>query len=198
MGQNLGIRLALKDVAASDKFLAQLCKVLDNAVVHNGDAPVAAGVRMRVLLCRTAVRSPASVADAAGSTTRDGGSRLIDLARSYQGLPQHGNLANAAHHLKTGPVRPLKRDACGVVPTILQFRQPVHQDGGGAVRSGVTHNSAHSTLSNRRQRIGPHPTCSSPACLSSGSRALLSMPATNCRERRALDYFHLVTHIKYQ
>ena len=100
------------------------------------------------------MRSPASVADAAGSAAGNSNTRLVDLARRLQRLPQHGDLSNAAHHLKARSVRPLKRNARRVIPTVLQLRQPAGQNGSCAGSSGIAHNSTHSVLSNNRRRAG--------------------------------------------
>ncbi len=58
----LGVGLGLEGVALGGELVAQLLEVLDDAVVHDGDAIV--HVRVGVALDRLAVRGPARVAEA--------------------------------------------------------------------------------------------------------------------------------------
>ena len=62
MQHRLGVGLGLEHVALGGELVAQLLEVLDDAVVHDGDALV--HVRMGVALDRLAVRRPARVAEA--------------------------------------------------------------------------------------------------------------------------------------
>ena len=62
MQHDLGIGLGLEHRALLLELLAQLAKILDDAVVDHGDA--IGRVRMRVVLGRLAVGGPAGVADA--------------------------------------------------------------------------------------------------------------------------------------
>ena len=62
MGDDLGVGFAAELAAVFGEPLTQLAEVLDDAVVHDGDA--VGGMRMRVALGRPAVRRPARVADA--------------------------------------------------------------------------------------------------------------------------------------
>ena len=62
MGDDFGIGLAAELGAVLDQRFAQLTKVLDDAVMHDGDA--VGGVGMRIALGRPAVRRPARVANA--------------------------------------------------------------------------------------------------------------------------------------
>ena len=62
MQHRLGIGLGLEHVALGGELVAQLLEILDDAVVHDGNALV--HVRMRVALDRLAVRRPARVAEA--------------------------------------------------------------------------------------------------------------------------------------
>ena len=63
MQHDLGVGLGLEDRALFLQLLAQLAKILDDAVVDDGDA--LGRMRMRVVLGRPAVGGPARVADAA-------------------------------------------------------------------------------------------------------------------------------------
>ncbi|CDD85554.1 b229_F2_64 [Collinsella sp. CAG:289] len=62
----LGIGLAPKGVPTRPQLLAKLGKILDNAVMDNGDTPIATHVRMRVLNRRSSMRCPASMTNTAG------------------------------------------------------------------------------------------------------------------------------------
>ena len=68
MQHRLGVGLGLEHVALGGQRVAQLLEVLDDAVVHDGDALV--HVRMGVALGRAAVRRPARVADAGAPLQR--------------------------------------------------------------------------------------------------------------------------------
>ena len=66
VGEDLGVGVGAEHVAGGGELLAQLGEVLHDAVVDDGDAPVAAHVRVCVGGRGTAVGGPARVADAAG------------------------------------------------------------------------------------------------------------------------------------
>ena len=68
MGDHFGVVIALERAATGEQFSAQLAAVLDDAVVHDSD-PLG-GVRMGVVLGRSAVGGPACVAD--GGVARQG------------------------------------------------------------------------------------------------------------------------------
>ncbi|CDX59591.1 hypothetical protein MPL1032_270029 [Mesorhizobium plurifarium] len=62
MRDDLGVGLRGERVTVAGKFVAQLCEILDNAVVDDGDA--VGKMRMRVGLVGNAMRCPARMADA--------------------------------------------------------------------------------------------------------------------------------------
>ena len=103
MREDLGIRLALKVMAAALQLLAQLGEVLDDAVVDDGDATVAAGVGMGVNDGGLAVGGPTGVTDTAGSVAVDVGKLAL----------QARNLAHAADdvEVRRGTLAHLERDA---------------------------------------------------------------------------------------
>ena len=68
MQHGLGVGLGLEPVALGRELLFQLLEVLDDAVVHDGDALV--HVRVGVVLDRPAVRRPARVAEAGAALQR--------------------------------------------------------------------------------------------------------------------------------
>ena len=66
VSKDLGIGLTPKGVPTRPQLLAKLGKILDNAVMDNGDTPIATHVRMRVLNRRPSMRCPASMTNTAG------------------------------------------------------------------------------------------------------------------------------------
>ena len=134
--EHLGIGLALEVMARSLELLAQLGEVLDDAVVDDGDAPVAARMRVRVGDGRFAVRGPAGVADAAGR-------RLVCIDKHAL---EPGDLAHAAHHIE-GRVRALthlERHTGRVVSAIFKTFEPGDEDVLCHAPTGKSDDSAHS------------------------------------------------------
>ena len=135
MREDLRIGLALKVMAAALQLLAQLGEVLDNAVVDDGDATVAAGVGMSVNDGRLAVGGPTGVTDTAG---------CVDIDIGKLALQTH-NLTHAADdvEVRRGTLAHLERDARGVIAAILHALKACDQDVLCNIRSGVADNSAH-------------------------------------------------------
>ena len=135
MREDLGIGLALKVMAAALQLLAQLGEVLDDAVVDDGDATVAAGVGMSVDNGRLAVSGPASMADTAGSVAVDVGKLAL----------QARDLAHAADDVEVsrGTLAYLERNARGVIAAILHTLEARDQDVLCNIRAGVADDSAH-------------------------------------------------------
>ena len=140
--EHLGVGVAREDVAAALELLAQLSEVLDDAVVDDGDAAVAARVRVRVGGRGAAVRRPAGVADAAGGL-------VIDVRELRF---ETGDLAHAAEHIDGGLAGPLEleRDACGVVSAVLEALESRDEDVLRRIKTGISNDSAH----NRSLAVG--------------------------------------------
>ena len=111
MRHHLSVGVAGEGMPRRLQLLAQVGEVLDDAIVHHGDAAVAAGVRMGVGLARAAVRGPTRVADAA---------RALEV-EVPQRMGQAGNLALAVHHLKLAIL--VDGHSGAVVAAILKARQ---------------------------------------------------------------------------
>ena len=111
MREDLRIGLALKVMATALQLLAQLGEVLDDAVVDDGDAAIAAGVGVSVDDRGLAVGSPAGVADTAGSVAVDVGKLAL----------QARDLAHAADDIEVrrGALAHLERDTRGVIAAIF-------------------------------------------------------------------------------
>ena len=135
MREDLGIGLALKVMAAALQLLAQLGEVLDDAVVDDGDATVAAGVGMGVNDGRLAVGRPTGVADTAGSIAVDVGKLAL----------QARDLAHAANDVEVcrSALAYLERDARGVIAAIFHTLKARDQDVLCNIRAGIADNSAH-------------------------------------------------------
>ena len=77
MGHDLGVGLGRKHGAAAHEFGAQLGKILDDAVMHDGDA--VGGVGMGVDLVGPAMGGPAGMADAAMAAERFAGEAVFEI-----------------------------------------------------------------------------------------------------------------------
>ena len=118
MGDDLGIRVGCEGIAFGFEFRTQRLEVLDDAVVHQADAPIGK-VRMGVPVAGHAVGRPAGVGDA---------------DTSFDGLAMQlgGEFAHLAGPLAQGHVRLAGRhdgDARGVVAPVFEALQPLEQDG---------------------------------------------------------------------
>ena len=135
LGYHLGVRLGAEGVALLDELGLQAGKVLDDAVVDNGEAAVAAGLGMGVDLIGLTVGGPAGVAHA----HRAGEGRAVrrQLRQSRQPARRFIDLQSrrAAH-----------RHAGGVVAAVLQTAQAVQQDGGGLPTAHVAYYSTHNSI----------------------------------------------------
>ena len=135
MGENLGVGIAREAMTSTFKFLAQLCEVLDDTVVHDSDPTVAARVRMRVRNARATVRCPTSMTDAAGRCGVD----VLEL-----GL-ETGHLPNATVHVELhgGGRLPLEGDACRVVAAIFEPFKAIDEYVFRLAETGVANDSTH-------------------------------------------------------
>ena len=137
--EDLGVRVGAELVAGGRELLAELREVLDDPVVDDGDAAVAAHVRVRVGGGGAPVGGPAGVADAAG------GALLIAL--EFGG--EAGDLAHAADHVEAGlPVGAgdLERHARRVVASVLHARQALDEDLLRLVLAGESDDAAHTVV----------------------------------------------------
>ena len=107
-------------------------KILDDAVVDNGEAAIAAGLRMGVDLIGLTVGGPAGMAHA----HRAGKGRAVrrQLRQSRQA---------ARRFIDLQALRAAHRHAGGVVAPVLQTAQAVQQDGGGLLAAHVAYYSTH-------------------------------------------------------
>ena len=113
MQHDLGIGLGLEDRALLLERLAQLAKILDDAVVDHGDA--IGRVRMRVVLGRLAVGGPAGVADAGVAGERFGIQPLFEILQLALGAAAREMVAFQ------------RGDACGIIAAIFKPFERIHQ-----------------------------------------------------------------------
>jgi hypothetical protein len=113
MQHDLGIGLGLEDRALLLEHLAQLAEILDDAVMHDGDA--FGGMRMGVVLGRLAVGGPAGVTDPGMTVERGIVQPLLEILQLALGTPPVELLAFQ------------RRDPCGIVTAIFQPLQGIDQ-----------------------------------------------------------------------
>jgi hypothetical protein len=128
--EHFGIRVGLEGNAAGLQLRAELRSVLDDAVVNDGEAPGAVGVRMRVAIARFAVRRPARVRDA-GCAFQLRGQLPFQVTHFALGFVD-AELVVAC----TG-------DARRVVTAILETMQSLHEDRTRIALADITDDSAH-------------------------------------------------------
>src|SRR6516165_711911 len=145
MRNDFSIRIAGEGVPLGRQSRAQLCVILDDAVVDHGDAAAAIEMRMRVAVARTSVRSPARVPDARGALERALLERFFEIAELADALcADDGACVD-------------ERNAGRIVAAILKTVQAVHEHADDVTRSDVTDDAAHGKSSSppyeRRQTL---------------------------------------------
>ena len=142
--RHLGVGVGGHLDALGLEALAQLGEVLDDPVVHERDAALAAEVRVGVAVGRRAVRGPAGVADAGGHLRQRG---------VGDGLLEVGQLAG----LLVGQQRPVEheRDPGGVVAAVLEPSQALDHHVLRRLLADVAHDSAHGRESIGGRGRGP-------------------------------------------
>ena len=129
--KNLGIGLADKMIALIRQPLAQGRIVFDDAVMHHGDFFRLGKMRVAVFIRRLAVGRPAGVA----GTDMPGQRMFFELfAQRLQASLRldHVDLSVFQH-----------RDARGVISSVFQSCQAVHQDLRDVFASNISDNTAH-------------------------------------------------------
>ena len=138
VGEYLGVRLGLEDMSTGDELFAELRKVLDDAVVDDRDAAVAARVGVGIGDRGLAVGRPTRVADA---TSR----LLVHVVKL--GL-ETSDLAHATDHIKAdlGAVAHLKRHARRIIAAVLETLQAINENVLYGFRAGIAYDSTHIAL----------------------------------------------------
>ncbi len=131
VGDDFGVGLGGELIAELLQLIAQLFVILDDAVVHDGDA-IAGNVRVSVALGRNAMGCPPSV----------GNSHLAVRGRLAERFLQHFDLAHGAQALQVlSSVE--HRDAGGVIAAVFQSAQSFDQDRYDVTIRNGPDNSAH-------------------------------------------------------
>ena len=112
MGHDLGVGLAGEFCALPFQHLPEFAKILDDAVMDDGD--VVGGMRMRIALVRFSVRGPARMPDA-GMT----GERL-GLQSRFE-IPELALGATAFEMITLE-----RRDAGGIIAAIFEALERIH------------------------------------------------------------------------
>lgn len=132
MGDDLGVGLGRQIVAALGKFGAQRGKVLDDAVVHDGDAPRIVEMRVGIGIGGSAVGGPTGVPDPCGP----GRKGLL-----HQRLLQIDELPGLLHGGK--PAVRENGDARGVVTPVFEALEPRDDNIKRGLPTDVTDDSTH-------------------------------------------------------
>ncbi|GAA3311999.1 hypothetical protein GCM10020219_020890 [Nonomuraea dietziae] len=132
MREHLGVGLGDELHALGDELGAQLVGVLDDAVVHDGDALVGRQVRVGVLVARHAVGGPAGVPDA---------ERPLELGGYGLGQVSHAAFDLAQLEASVGHHHPSR-----VVASVLQTLESLQQDRGRVLGADIGDDSAHASL----------------------------------------------------
>ena len=113
MRNDFGVGLGDEFGALGLQLAAQLDEILDDAVVH--DRELFGGMRMRIVLGRTAVGRPAGVADADSSQQRLAGEPLLQILELALGTPprQHAVLQ--------------RRDARRIIAAVFEALERIDQ-----------------------------------------------------------------------
>jgi hypothetical protein len=133
MRDYLGVGFGAELGALVLQLLAQLPKVLNDAIVHNREA--VGGMRMRVALGGAAVRGPAGMPDADHAFERLARKPRFEVAQLALGAP-----ARELAPLQRGHSR-------GVVAAIFEPLEGVDQQGCNRLTSQNAYNAAHSSNS---------------------------------------------------
>ena len=113
VGDSLGVGLGLEDVALALQVGLDRLEVLDDAVMHHGEA--AGDVRVGVALGGHAVGGPARVGDA-------------DVGGELARIGQRSELGHAAAGAQAGELAGEHGEAGGVIATVFELAQAFEQD----------------------------------------------------------------------
>ena len=133
VGEHLGVGVGRERHAGVLELLAQLGRVLEDAVVDHRDAPGGVQVGMRVAVARLAVRGPAGVGDAGragqplGQARREPAHLALGLVRAQGAVLDDG-------------------DPRGVIAPVLQPGQSFDEHRDGVLAPHIADDPAHSSI----------------------------------------------------
>ena len=136
MRDGFGVRLARENMTLGHELLAQLAKILDDAIVDDGD--LLGRVRMRVVLGRAAMRRPARVADANMALERMGGELFLEIAQ----------LAAGAHARELAALE--RRNPGGIIAAIFKTAQRFQDVARHRLATQNSNDAAHKALQSLR------------------------------------------------
>ena len=128
---DFGVGIGVELHALGSQFGAQFLVILDDAIVHQHDLAVRAGVRVSVAGGGFAVSGPAGMANADLALKR-GFLYQGDQALEFPGVAAHLNVPILDH-----------RQSGRIIAAILQPFQPVQDDRGGVPWTNITNDSTH-------------------------------------------------------
>ena len=131
VGDDLGVGVGVKDMAALLETGTQVGEVLDDPVVDHRDTPAAVHVGVRVPVGRRAVGRPPGVPHP---------DRARDGADDLEGGVELGQLAGPLHHREATVDH---RDAGRVVPAVFETSQTLEDDRERLVGAYIAHDAAH-------------------------------------------------------
>ena len=171
---DFGIGVRIENIALGAQPRAQDFVVLDDAVVHDGEA--ARNVRMRVALAGNAVRRPARVRDTGCAR----GAGLVDLSGQF------GDAANGAQALQPGTVD--QGETGRVIATVFELAQAFNEDRDDVAVSDrgddSTHDSTHFLILTGRFQPGMDSCLARETVSVSGGASLVSVvPAPSVAPR---------------
>ena len=133
VGDYLSVGIGAELVPRGHQLALELLEVLDDAIVHDGNATGAIQVRMGIAVGRGTVGCPTRVPDATSSLRIRGGGTLPQVCHT-PGTLHTVQVARRRDHL----------NARRVISTILKRRQSIEQPCGRLLPAGVSHYSTHS------------------------------------------------------
>lgn len=133
MGQNLGVRLRVKNMPALLELLAEGLVILDDSIVNEVEFSRLVCVRVGIIARHRAVRRPAGVADS--SLAVDG--KFFDFRGEI------GNAADGFSHLDAAGVQ--EGQTSRIIAAVFEAAKSVEQDGKGIRGADIGDNSTHET-----------------------------------------------------
>ncbi len=131
LDDDFGVGFALKDDALGLEFLAQFQVIFKDAVLNHDEIAAHADVRVGVAFRWRAVGGPAGVPHA-------------NAARQRLALNLHAQVDQLADIAPQADFALVQHSHAGaVIPAILQPPQTIKDDGGGLLRTDVTHDTTH-------------------------------------------------------
>ena len=144
MSQHFGVGVGKEGVPPDGELILKFLKVLNDAVMDDGNVAILRKMRMSILLHGQAVRGPARVTDAG---------RGLKMGYIFQPGFQCCQLSLSLHHIDAS--RLLESHPRRIVASVFQTMQPFHKKGNGRTISAVTNDSAHKSALQKYYMLTP-------------------------------------------